>query len=114
MDPIWLLEGDHEQPGWKTLEADSKADAIDLMHFDRDRWALVRAPEAPTQYDGLIPTTPQDGMYVNPMGVPLYIVNGEEVFDPMVVIEALGEEAKAALEKIGDPVTVIDRLGRAY
>ena len=37
-----------------------------------------------------------------------------EVAGPHEVIKALGKEAEALLEKIGDPDAVIDRLGYAY
>ena len=62
MDPLWLLKGSHEAPGWRPLEADSRADKIELLLFDRTAWALVRAPGAPAAYPGLSPVTPPDGL----------------------------------------------------
>lgn len=114
MDPLWLLKGDYDAPGWKDLERDSKADAVDLLMFDRLAWALVRAAEAPGQYEGLTPSRPPDGLYVDPYGRPIYLVDGREVAGPEEVIDALGAEAQALLEKIDDPDTVLERLGRAY
>lgn len=114
MDAIWLLKGDQTAPGWQPLERDSKEDKVKLLIFDRAAWALVEAPEAPTQYEGLLPTEPQDGMYVSEQGFPIYIVNKQEVSRPEQLIEALGPEAKQMLAKIGDTTTVIQRMGKAY
>jgi hypothetical protein len=55
-----------------------------------------------------------DGLYLDPHGRPLYLAHGDIVDGPGPVIEALGPRAKELLEKIGDPETVIDRLGRAF
>jgi len=111
---LWLLKGNLRSPGWTDLEADSKAEKVDLLIFDRREWALVFAEEAPTKYEGLEPTTPDTGMYVSEQGQPIYVVDGKEVPGPEVVIEALGAPAKEMLEKIGDEDTVIARLGKAY
>ena len=64
MTKLWLLKGAHNAPGWKNLEADSRAKKIDVFIFDRDAWALVYGEEGPTEYEGLVPTVPQDGIYV--------------------------------------------------
>lgn len=114
MDPLWLLEGDYTAPGWRDLEQESRADEIDLIAFDRAGWALVYAPEAPTKYEGLEPTHPQTGLYVSEQGVPIYVVDGVEVRDPMDVIKALGEDAEKRLAEVGDPVIVLQALGRAF
>lgn len=114
MDPLWLLEGEFTAPGWKDLERDSKAESIDLVAFDREAWALVYAEEAPTKYEGLRPTRPRTGLYVSEQGLPIYVVDGVEVRNPRQVIEALGEEAVRKLEELGDPVVVLQRLGRAF
>ncbi len=114
MDPLWLLEGDSTAPGWRELEQDSRADEVDLIAFDRAAWALVYASEAPTKYEGLEPTRPRTGLYVSEQGVPIYVVDGVEVRDPMDVIKALGEDAEKRLEEVGDPVVVLQALGRAF
>ena len=114
MDPLWLLKGGLAAPGWKELEADSKEDKIDLIIFDRAAWALVSAKEAPTKYEGLVPTEPATGLYVSEQGQPIYVVDGQEVRGPNEVIAALGDEAKKKLEEIGDAVTVLQKLGKAY
>lgn len=114
MDPLWLLKGDYDAPGWKDLERDSKADAVDLLMFDRLAWALVRAAEAPRRYEGLEPTEPPDGLYLDANGRPIYLVGGREVEGPDEVIDALGEPARALLEAIDDPDAVLERLGRVY
>ncbi len=114
MDTLWLLKGGPDAPGWKLLEQDSKADKVDLLLFDRDAWAIVKAAQSPTQYEGLVPGPPPDGMYVSQQGYPVYVVDCQEVRGPYEVIAALGEQAEAMLEKLEDPTVVIERLGRAY
>ena len=114
MDPLWLLKGDYDAPGWKDLERDSKASTVDLLMFDRLAWALVRAPEPPAVYQGLAPTEPPDGLYLDPHGRPVYLVGGREVRGPEDVIAALGEPAQALLARVDDPDTVLERLGRVY
>jgi hypothetical protein len=114
MATLWLLKGEYKAPGWRDLERDAKADKIDVVLFDRLAWALINAEEGPTQYEGLVPTEPPDGLYIDANGVPVYVVNRKEVAGPQDVINALGSEAEKLMEKIGDPDTVIERLGRAY
>jgi hypothetical protein len=114
MAKLWLLKGGYEAPGWKDLERDAKDGTTDVTHFDRLAWALVYADEAPTRYEGLEPTEPSSGMYVDPNGVPVYIVDGKEVADGRQVIAALGEEAEKVLEQTKDPDMALDRLGRAF
>ena len=75
---------------------------------------MLRAPEPPTEYEGLVPTEPQDGLYLDQHGRPLYIAGGREVPSAKQVVAALGEEAEALLEKLGDADTVLERLGRAF
>ena len=112
---LWLLRGAHQVEGWKALEADSKADRVRLVIFDRDAsWALIRAEAPPSQYKGMTPESPKNGLYVSEQGYPIYVVDGREVLDPKMVIRAAGEEAEAMLEEIGDPVVVLQRLGLAY
>ncbi len=114
MDAIWLLKGPYEAPGWKPLEADSRANKIDLLLFDRAEWALMRAPEAPTGYEGLVPTVPPDGLYLDDQGRGIYVVGAKLVQGPAEVIATLGPQAQALLQKIGDADTVLHRLGRVY
>lgn len=111
---LWLMKADPDAPGWRDLERDAKADAIDVIHFDRHAWALVEAERAPSGYDGFEIGHPPDGLYVDPNGRPLYLVGGREVPRAEDVIEALGADAKALLGKLGDPDRVLERLGRAY
>jgi hypothetical protein len=112
MDALWLLEGPHEAPGWQALEKDSRAKTVDLLLFDRTAWALLRAPEAPTGYAGLVPTAPPDGLYLDDQGRGVYVAGGKTVPGPCEVLAALGPQAQELLQKIGDPDTVLDRLGR--
>ncbi len=114
MDAMWLLKGSHEAPGWGPLEADSRANAIDVLLFDRSAWALVRASEAPTKYEGLVPSEPPDGLYLDSQGRPVYIAGGQQVRGAQDVLAGLGEQAKELLKKLGDADVVLDRLGRVY
>jgi hypothetical protein len=114
MSPLWLLKGEYDAPGWRDLERDAKASSIDVVLFDRTAWALVRAAEPPTGYQGMAATTPPDGLYLDPNGRPLYAVGGCEVPGPEEVLAVLGEQAEALLERLGDPDTVLERLGRVY
>ncbi len=111
---LWLLKGGPEAPGWRQLEQDAKAGTTDVVHFDRHAWALVEAEAAPSGYEGFEAVEPPDGLYVDPNGSPLYLVAGRPVPRAEDVIEALGEQARALVEKLGDPDRVLERLGRAY
>ncbi len=112
MDALWLLQGPYEAPGWKALEADSRGNKVDLLLFDRASWALLRAPAAPAQYEGLAPGTPPDGLYLDDQGRGIYVVAGRQVRSADEVVAALGGEAKALMQKLGDADTVLERLGR--
>ncbi|HEY3359251.1 MAG TPA: hypothetical protein VGQ83_38740 [Polyangia bacterium] len=114
MDMIWLLRGAHDAPGWGALEADSKAKRADVILFDRDAWALVRAAEAPRGYAGLEPEAPAAGLYISSSGLPCYVANGAEVRDAHAVLATLGDEGRAALAATGDPDEALMKLGRAY
>ncbi len=114
MDALWLLRGPRDAPGWKPLEADSRADAIDVLLFDRDAWALLRAAEAPTKYEGLAPSAPADGLYLDTQGRSVYVAGGRQVQGPRDVLATLGPAAQELLQKVGDPDVVLDRLGRVY
>ncbi len=114
MDPLWLLKGPHGVPGWGPLESDARGQNIDLLLFDRDAWALMRAPEAPTKYEGLVPTSPPDGLYLNNQGVAVYVAGGQQVRGAREVLAGLGQQAQDLLQKMGDPDVVLERLGRVY
>ena len=114
MDPLWLLKGEHDAPGWKSLTQQAKDAKIDWRLFDRDAWVLLRAPQAPTEYEGMEPSVPPDGLYIDQQGNHLYLVDRTEVPNAEALIEALGDDAQALLTELGDPLTVLQRLGRAY
>lgn len=114
MDALWLLEGSPSAGGWGPLEADTRADRIDLLLFDRSAWALVRAPVAPTAYEGLAPRTPPDGLYLDDRGRSVYVVGGREVSGAADVLATLGPQAQELLARLGDPDAVLERLGRVY
>ncbi|MBW2528716.1 MAG: hypothetical protein JRI23_31365 [Deltaproteobacteria bacterium] len=113
MDPLWLLEGNFDTPGWKDLERDAKADKVDWVLFDRDAFAIIAAQEPP-EYDGFSVREPGDGLYVDQQGNSVCIVDRELVRRPEQVIEALGPKAKELLDELGDPVAVLQRLGKAF
>ncbi len=111
---LWLLRGDPDAEGWTRLELDARSDTLDVLLFDRDRWALVRSESAPTAYAGLNPTAPLDGLYLDNSGRPCYVVGRQEVASARSVVKALGAEAEALLAKLGDPSLVLERLGRVF
>lgn len=113
MGALWLLKGPHEAPGWRPLESDARAKKVDVLLFDRDAWALVQSADAP-RYDGLVPTPPPDGLYLDHQGCGVYLVGGQQVKGARDVVAALGRDAQELLEKLGDPDTVLERLGRVY
>lgn len=114
MDTMWLLKGTHEAPGWHGLEADARSEKMNVLLFDRDAWALVKAPEPPTQYEGLVPISPPDGLYLDNQGRSIYLVAGQTVKGAKEVLAALGPRAKEMLEKTGDADTALERIGRVY
>ncbi len=114
MDAIWLLKGPYEAPGWKKLEADSRADKAYLLLFDRAAWALIGAAEAPTQYEGLVPGVPADGLYLDDQGRGIYVVGARQVRSAADVLATLGPQAEALLAKHGDPDVVLERMGLVY
>lgn len=114
MDPLWLLKGNADAPGWIQLEVESRAEQIDVIMFDRDAWALMYAAEPPTKYEGLTPQAPPDGVYLDNHGRPCYVAERREVHSARAVIKVLGVEAEEMMKKVGDPVIALDRLGRSY
>ena len=112
---LWLLQGERSVPGWQPLEADARDGKTAVVIFDRgDGWALVRSTAPPDGYEGMTPVMPRDGLYVSEQGYPIYVVDQREVRGPREVISAIGEAAETLLEEIGDPDTVLQRLGYAY
>lgn len=114
MGKLWILRGDVEAPGWDVLRADQKEEKVDIIHLDPHRWAILDADEAPTGYEGIDVFEPEDGIYLDPNGSPLYLVRGTIVSGPEEVIDALGDRARELLEKIGDADVVLERMGRAF
>jgi hypothetical protein len=114
MGKLWILTGDLEAAGWQTLRQDYKDEKVDIIHLDPKVWAIVAAETPPSGYDGLSAETPQDGLYVDPNGSPLYLVGGEVVDGPQKVIDALGPAARDMMKTVSDPNTVLERLGRAF
>ncbi len=114
MERLWLLKGAYEAPGWRPLEADSRANKVELLLFDRAEWALVNAAEPPTQYEGLVPKVPADGLYLDDQGRGFYLVGAKLVKGAAEVLATLGPQAQEMLRKIGDADTVLHRLGRVF
>lgn len=114
MSKYWLLKGDLGAPGWNALRKDYDDKKIEIVHLDPKVWAMIEADDAPSGYDGLTAVEPADGLYLDPNGNALYLVNGAVVRTPEEVITALGNEATTLLEKIGDPQTVLQRMGRSF
>lgn len=114
MSKLWILKGDLDAPGWQALRTDHEAEKVDIVHLDPRVWALIEADEPPAGYDGLAPGEPADGVYVDPNGSPLYLVGGAVVADATAVVAALGPQATAMLETLGDADRVLERLGRAF
>jgi hypothetical protein len=85
-----------------------------VILFDRDAWALVRAPDEAPAYEGLAPEVPAAGLYVSSTGLPCYLADGKEVRDARAVLDTLGDEGRAALAQAGDPDEALMRLRRAY
>ena len=114
MSRLWLLRGAHEAPGWQSLRTDQEEDRVEMVHIDPRVWAILRADEPPTTYEGVEAVEPPDGLYLDPNGSPLYLVGGEPVASAEDVIRTLGEDAASMLEKTGDAHTVLQRFGRVF
>lgn len=111
---LWIIEGEHDAPGWKTLLADAKAEKLDWRLLDRDAFVIVEADEPPTQYEGMVPAAPVDGLYIDQQGNHLYIVDRGQVAGPDELFEALGDEAKKLRDELGDHLVALQQLGKAY
>jgi len=114
MPTYWLLKGALDAPGWNTLRKDYEDAKVEIIHLDPKVWAVVEADDPPAGYDGLEAEEPADGVYLDPNGSPLYMVNGAIVNSAEEVVAALGKRAQALLEAIGDPHTVLERMGKAF
>lgn len=114
MAKIWILRGDHLAPGWNELRKAYEDEKVDIIHLDAKVWAIIDSDEEPTGYEGLKASEPAGGMYIDPNGTPLYLVDGAIVTSAEAVIESLGQEAAEMLEKTGNAETSLERLGRVY
>jgi hypothetical protein len=110
MAKLWILRGAHEAPGWNQLRKAYEDEKIDIIHLDAKVWAIIHAEEEPSGFEGLNAQDPADGMYIDPNGSPLYLAGGEI----LTSAEALGPEAREALEKTGDAETALERLRKVY
>jgi hypothetical protein len=114
MSKYWLLKGHFSAPGWNALRKSYDDKKVEIVHLDPKVWAMIEADDPPAGYDGLTVSEPADGLYLDPQGNALYMVDGAVVRTPEEVITALGDEATTLLEKIGDPHTVLQRMGRSF
>ena len=114
MATLWLLKGAHDAPGWQALRSDHEDEKVDIVHLDPHVWAILRADQPPQGYDGLTAVEPPDGVYLDPNGSPMYLANGQIVAGGRDVIAVLGADAEQMLEQLGEPETVLERLGRAF
>jgi hypothetical protein len=114
MNPLWLLKGKPGAPGWINLRTAHEAGTIDVLHYDPDRWALAYAPARPEGFEGITVVEPPDGVYLDQHGRPCYVSGCQEVHNARAVLRALGAEAEAMLQRVGDPDLALERLGRAF
>jgi hypothetical protein len=114
MTRYWLLKGKFDAPGWDALRKAYDDEKIEIVHLDPKVWAMVEMDDPPKDFEGLTPHEPADGLYLDPQGNPLYMVSGSVVTTAKEVVTALGDDATAMLEKVGDAHTVLQRLGRAF
>lgn len=114
MSSYWLVKGNLDAPGWNVLRKDYEDEKIEIVHLDPNVWAMVEADDPPDGYEGLKSEEPADGLYLDPQGNALYMVGGAVVTTAEAVVASLGDDAKAMLEKIGDPHIVLQRMGRAF
>jgi len=114
MPTYWLLKGGLDAPGWNALRKDYEDQKVEIVHLDPKVWAMIESDEPPVGYDGLTATQPPDGVYIDPNGSPLYMVDGAVVKTAKEVVAACGDEATTLLDEIGDAHTVLERIGRAY
>lgn len=114
MAKLWLMTGAHDAEGWSALRSDYEEERVEIIHLDPHVWAVIEADEAPAGYTGLTTEPPNDGVYVDPNGNPLYLAAGRIVADAGAVLEALGPDAVELGRTIGDADRALERLGRAF
>ena len=114
MAKLWILRGPHEAPGWNQLRKAYEDEKVEIIHLDAKVWAIIDAEEEPSGYEGLNAQKPADGMYIDPNGSPLFLVDGGVLPTAEAVIEALGPEAQEMLEKTGDAETALERLRKVF
>lgn len=114
MATIWVLRGDHEAPGWQELRTAYEEEKVEIIHLDAKVWAIIDAEEEPSGYEGLTASIPADGMYIDPNGTPLFLVDGSVKQTAKEVVDCLGPEAQAMMEKVGDAETALERLGKVF
>jgi len=114
MSSYWFMTGDFGAPGWDALRKDYDDKKVEIVHLDPKVWAMIEADDPPFGYDGLTAAQPADGLYLDPQGNALYMVDGAVVRTAEEVVAALGDEATEMLNKIGDAHTVLQRMGRAF
>ena len=114
MAKLWILRGAHEAPGWNQLRKAYEDEKVEIIHLDAKVWAIIDAEEEPSGYEGLNAGDPADGMYIDPNGSPLFLVDGEILNSADAVIEALGAEAQEMFEKTGDAETALERLRKVF
>ena len=114
MAKLWIVRGAHEAPGWDQLRKAYDDEEVDIIHLDARVWAIIDAEDEPIGYEGLTASEPADGMYIDPNGSPLYLVDGEIVKSAEAVIDALGAEPQRMLAETGNAETVLERLRMVY
>ena len=114
MPKYWLLKGNLDAPGWNALRKDYDDKKVEIVHLDPKVWAMVEAEDPPSGYDGLTAVEPADGLYLDPNGNALYLIDGAVVTTAEEVIATLGDDAEAMFEKTGDAHTVLQRFGRVF
>jgi hypothetical protein len=114
MGNIWIMLGELEAPGWKTLREDYQNEKVEIIHLDPKVWAIVEADEPPGGYEGLRAEPPADGMYIDPNGTPLFLIGGRVAGSAEEVIAGLGGEAAEMLAATDSAETTLERLGKVY
>ena len=114
MAKIWILRGAHEAPGWGQLRKAYEDEKVDIIHLDAKVWAIIDAEDEPTGYEGLNASEPEDGMYIDPNGSPLYLAGGEILTSADALIQALGDDAHEMYRKTGDAEVALERLRKVF
>jgi hypothetical protein len=114
MSKLWILRGAHEAPGWNALRKDYEDEKVDIIHLDAKVWAVIDADREPAGYEGLHAEEPEDGMYIDPNGSPLFLFGGKVLPTAEALVSALGRRAEQLMEQTGQAETVLERLGMVY